>query len=251
MVDVPRNASAWLLLPALSSGPVVDLRIVSYNLRGLRDDRSAIVRVLRGLDADVVCLQEAPRFWRWRSRCAALARESGLLYTGGGRMLGGTAMMASLRVDVRSTIEYAFSRTPKLHKRGAVAARIHRSGVSLVVASVHLGLDADERYRHRGELVGLVDRFESDVTVLAGDINEGPDKPTWRALAADFVDAGADDDTPTFSVVNPRRRIDGIFVRGPARITSYRVVDGPDVLVASDHRPVVVDLSLDPPEVIT
>ena len=227
---------------------MVDLRIASYNLRSLRDDRSAVVRVLRGLDADVVCLQEVPRFWRWRSRCAALARESGLLYVGGGgRVLGGTAMMASLRVDVRSTIEYAFSRTPKLHKRGAVAARIHRTGASLVVASVHLGLDADERYRHRGELVGLVDRFESDVTVLAGDLNEGPDKPTWQALAAEFVDVGADGDTPTFSVVKPRRRIDGVFVRGPARITSYRVIDGPDVLVASDHRPVVVDLSLDPP----
>jgi endonuclease/exonuclease/phosphatase family metal-dependent hydrolase len=229
----------------LSCRDVVDLRIVSYNIRALRDDRSAVVRVLRGLDADVVCIQEAPRFWRWRSRCAALARESGLLYVGGGRRIGGTVMLASLRVDVRSTIEYAFSKTPKLHKRGAVAARVHRGGTSLVVASVHLGLDTDERLRHRGELVGLVDRFAPDVAVVAGDINERPDKPTWQALAAEFVDAGAGDDTPTFSAKDPRRRIDGVFVRGPARVRSYRVIDGPDVVSASDHRPVVVDLSLD------
>jgi len=226
---------------------VVGLRILSYNIRALRDDRSAVIRVLRGLDPDVVCIQEAPRYIRWRSRCAALARESGLLFAGGGRRTGGTVMLASLRVDVRSTIEYQFSRTPNLHRRGAVAARVHRAGVSLVVASIHLGLDADERIRHRSELVGLVDRFASAVAVLAGDINERPDQPTWLALAAEFVDVGAGDDTPTFSTQDPRRRIDGVFVRGPVRATSYRVVDDPDVLVASDHRPVVVDLSLDPP----
>jgi endonuclease/exonuclease/phosphatase family metal-dependent hydrolase len=226
----------------------VDLRIVSYNIRALRDDRGAVVRVLRALDADVVCIQEAPRYFRWRSRCAALARESGLLYVGGGRKTGGTMMLASLRVDVRSTIEYPFSRTPALHRRGAVAARVHRGGASLVVASIHLGLDADERLRHRRELVGLVDRFESDVTVLAGDINERPEQPTWQALAAEFVDIGAGDATPTFSVKDPRRRIDGVFVRGPARTKAYRVVDDADVLVASDHRPVVVDLELGGPK---
>jgi endonuclease/exonuclease/phosphatase family metal-dependent hydrolase len=225
---------------------VVDLRVVSYNVRSLRDDRSAVVRVLRGLDADVACIQEAPRFLRWRSRCAALARESGLLYVGGGGSTGGTMMLASLRVDVRSTIEYRFSRTPALHRRGAVAARIHRAGASVVVASVHLGLDADERARHRSELVGLVDRFDSEVTVVAGDINERPDQPTWAAIAAEFTDSAAGDETPTFSTADPRRRIDGVFVRGPARIAAYRVADDPDVLVASDHRPVVVDLEVDP-----
>lgn len=225
---------------------MVDLRVVSYNVRGLRDDRSAVVRVLRGLDADVVCIQEAPRFLRWRSRCAALARESGLLYVGGGGTTGGTMMLTSQRVDVRSSIEYRFSRTPALHLRGAVAARLHRAGASLVVASVHLGLDADERSRHRSELVGLVDRFESEVTVVAGDINEPPDRPTWAALAAEFTDAAAGDQTPTFSTADPRRRIDGVFVRGPARVAAYRVATDPDVLVASDHRPVVVDLRLAP-----
>ena len=156
-------------------------------------------------------------------------------------------MLASLRVDVRSTIEYRFSRTPALHLRGAVAARVHRGGAAVAVASVHLGLDADERARHRAELIGLVDRFDSEVTVLAGDVNEAPDQPTWRSIAAAFTDTAAGDETPTFSTAAPRRRIDGVLVRGPARIAAYRVVDAPPVLVASDPRPVVVDLEVDPP----
>jgi endonuclease/exonuclease/phosphatase family metal-dependent hydrolase len=225
---------------------VVSLRVVTYNVRSLRDDRDALVRVIRGLSADVVCMQEAPRRLRWRARCAALARDTGLLYVGGGGTAGGSMMLASLRVDVRSTLEYRFSRTPGLHERGAVAAVVELGGAAAVVASVHLGLDSTERLRHRSELVGMVDRFGGQVTVLAGDINERPDMPAWRAIADEFTDAGAADDTPTFSTRDPRRRIDGVFVRGPARVASYGVVDGADVQAASDHRPVVVDVEVEP-----
>lgn len=225
---------------------MVSLRVVTYNVRSLRDDRDALVRVIRGLSADVVCMQEAPRRLRWRARCAALARDTGLLYVGGGGTAGGSMMLASLRVDVRSTLEYRFSRTPGLHERGAVAAVVELGGAAAVVASVHLGLDSTERLRHRSELVGMVDRFGGQVTVLAGDINERPDMPAWRAIADEFTDAGAADDTPTFSTRDPRRRIDGVFVRGPARVASYGVVDGADVQAASDHRPVVVDVEVEP-----
>lgn len=225
---------------------MVSLRVVTYNVRSLRDDRDALVRVIRGLSADVVCMQEAPRRLRWRARCAALARDTGLLYVGGGGTAGGSMMLASLRVDVRSTLEYRFSRTPGLHERGAVAAVVELGGAAAVVASVHLGLDSTERLRHRSELVGMVDRFGGQVTVLAGDINERPDMPAWRAIADEFTDAGAADDTPTFSTRDPRRRIDGVFVRGPARVASYGVVDGADVQAASDHRPVVVDVEMEP-----
>jgi endonuclease/exonuclease/phosphatase family metal-dependent hydrolase len=217
---------------------------VTYNVRSLRDDRAAAIRTIRALDPDVVCIQEAPRFLRWRSRCAALAREAGLLYVAGGRTAGGVAMLAALRVDVSQAVEYRMSRTPGLFKRGAVAARVSRGGQSCVVASFHLGLDADERVRHRRELVGLVDRFDADVTILGGDVNEDPGRPTWEALTADFTDAAGSDATLTFPTRRPDRRIDGIFVRGPATVASYRVVDDADVAIASDHRPVVADLDL-------
>ncbi|HEU4543613.1 MAG TPA: endonuclease/exonuclease/phosphatase family protein [Jiangellaceae bacterium] len=223
---------------------MVKLRVVAYNVRSLRDDRSAVIRVLRELDADVVCVQEAPRFFRWRSKCAALARESGLLYVGGGRTANGVAMLAAHRVDVSSVIEYRLSRTPRLIRRGLVAARIHKAGAWCTVASVHLGLDAAERPRHRREIIGVVNRYDSPVTIVAGDINETPGMPTWRELAAEFTDAGVPDGEPTYSARDPRRRIDGVFVRGPATVQSCWVVEGSDVEAASDHRPVVVDLEV-------
>jgi endonuclease/exonuclease/phosphatase family metal-dependent hydrolase len=225
---------------------VVKLRVVAYNVRSLRDERPAAIRVLRELDADVVCVQEAPRFFRWRSKNAALAREAELLYVGGGRTANGVAMLAAHRVDVSSVIEYRLSRTPRQIRRGVVAARIHKAGAWCTVASVHLGLDADERLRHRREIVGLVNRYESPVTILAGDINESPGMPTWQALAGEFTDAGAEGNAPTFSARNPQRRIDGVFVRGPAVVQACWVADGPDAESASDHRPVVADLEIPP-----
>lgn len=223
---------------------MAEFRIVTYNVRALRDDRSAVIRTLRALDADIACVQELPRFVRWRSRAAALAREAGLLYVAGGGTAGGTAMLAAQRVDVTGTMAYRLSRTPRLHTRGAVIARIHKAGAWCTVVSVHLGLDADERGRHLAEIRGLLDRYEPVASVVAGDINETPDQPTWKALATEFTDAAGGDQTPTFSTRNPRRRIDGVFVRGSATVTSYRVVDDDAVRAGSDHRPVVVDLEI-------
>ncbi len=223
---------------------MVKLRIVTYNVRSLRDDRAAVVRTLRELDADVACIQEAPRFFRWRSKCAALARESGLLYVAGGGSACGTAMLAAQRVDISGAIAYRLSRTPRLHHRGVVAARVHKAGAWCTVVSVHLGLDAAERARHRRELLGLVERYREPATILAGDFNETADGPTWRALATEFADSGADDGVATFTAQNPRHGIDAVLVRGPVTVLSHEVIDSPDVRIGSDHRPVVVEVEL-------
>jgi endonuclease/exonuclease/phosphatase family metal-dependent hydrolase len=226
----------------------VRLRVVTYNVRSLRDDRAAVVRTLRALDPDVACIQETPRFQRWRSKCAALARESGLLYVAGGATTGGVAILSALRVDVSAATEYKLSRTPGLFKRGCVTARVSVGVESCVVASFHLGLDADERARHRRELTGLVDRYGDEVAVIGGDVNEHPGRGVWAEISKEFTDptelvGGAD---PTFPARAPAHRIDGVFVRGPAQVTAYRVIDDGDTRLASDHLPVVADIDVNP-----
>ena len=78
--------------------PVV--RLLSYNVRSLRDDAAAVVRVIRSAEPHVVCIQEAPRLLRWRAKCAALARRSGLVVVTGGRTAGANLILSSLDVDV-------------------------------------------------------------------------------------------------------------------------------------------------------
>ncbi|PSK99698.1 endonuclease/exonuclease/phosphatase family metal-dependent hydrolase [Haloactinopolyspora alba] len=242
------------------------LRVVSYNVRGLRDG-AGVARVLRELEADVVCLQRMPTVLLWRGRCAALARNAELLYAGGGGTTGGTVLLTSIRVDVRDVQEHRLRRTPGLGSRGAVLARLAVDGQAFGAASMHLGLDAAERARHLTEVTGLVNRMGVPSAVLAGTVNETPDAPTWTRLASQYADAAvadgavahgaaaagaaadgtaaggaASDAAATHPASRPERRLDGVFVRGGIRVESCRVIDSPDTRSASDHRPVVADL---------
>jgi endonuclease/exonuclease/phosphatase family metal-dependent hydrolase len=219
------------------------LRVVSYNVHGLRDDGAAVARVLRELDPDIALIQELPTFLLWRGRAASFARRADLLYAAGGGTTGGTALFTAVRVDVREVQEHRLRRTPGLHRRGVVLARLEKDGLAFGAASIHLGLDSGERARHLTDLTGLVNRLGLDRMVIGGDLNEVATASTWVRLASQYADAGAADPAPTFPVANPRHRIDGVFSRG-AELTSYRVVDTPDARAASDHFPVVVELTL-------
>ena len=57
----------------------VPLRVMSYNVHGLADDRAALIELVRELAPDVLIVQEAPRRFRWRHKCAALADDAGLV----------------------------------------------------------------------------------------------------------------------------------------------------------------------------
>ncbi|TDC51268.1 endonuclease [Jiangella ureilytica] len=221
----------------------VRLRVVSYNVHGLRDDGTAVARVLRDLDPDVAFVQELPKYLLWRGRAASFARRADLLYAAGGGTTGGTALFTAVRVDLREVQEHRLRRTPGLTRRGLVLARLEKDGVVFGAGSLHLGLDAGERARHLTDITGLVNRLSLSAMVLGGDVNEVSTAPTWTRLASQYTDAGANDPTPTFPVAQPQHRIDGLFVRG-ADVTAYRVVDTPDARVASDHFPVVADLTL-------
>lgn len=88
------------------------VRLLSYNIRSLRDDREALVRIIRACAPDVVCVQEAPRFFRWRKRAAWLARRTGLTYVTGGATASGPMILASLRAHVERTEDVLLPRTP-------------------------------------------------------------------------------------------------------------------------------------------
>lgn len=225
------------------------LRVLSYNVRSLRDDAEAVAAVIRSCEPDVVCVQEAPRFLRWRSRCAALARTSGTFVVAGGRPAGAMLLLARLGVDVHATRELLLSRTPGLHQRGLAVADVEVDGQRWAVASMHLGLRADERQRHADEVMAALSGYDVPV-VVAGDVNERPGEPAWTLLAEQYHDswtaAGGDEAGrgSTYRSDAPYERIDAVFADKAVTVTSCVVPDLPEVATASDHRPVLAVLSL-------
>jgi endonuclease/exonuclease/phosphatase family metal-dependent hydrolase len=230
---------------------VSTLRLLSYNVRSLRDDQSALARVIRSVEPDVVCVQEAPRLFRWRSACAALARRSGLVVVTGGGIAAGNLILSRIAVEEIATRNVLFSKDARLHQRGSAMARLRLRGVEFVVAGTHLDLVDGPRLRHVDELHAAVTAFAGGIpAVIAGDMNDGPGSPTWTALSATRTDAFAaagHGDGFTFSAANALRRIDGVFADAQLSVTAATVLSSADVSVASDHRPLLIELELPAP----
>ena len=151
------------------------LRVMSYNIRSLRDDAAAVRRVIRHAEADVVCVQEAPRFLWWRRKCAHLARDCGLAIASGG---DAAANMLLVRppVKVDSARSVLFTHDAGLHQRGVALAAFRWAGGRVVVAGTHLDGYPEPRLRHVSELSAAIDAFADPgvLTVLAGDFNDDP-----------------------------------------------------------------------------
>lgn len=234
------------------SGPD-HLRLVTYNVRDLKDDVDALVRVLRALAPDVVCLQEVPRHPFAGHRVGALADAAQLLWSGGAGPTGGTAVFTSLRLDQRVS---AAGRLPVdgllTRRRGWAAAVVGvPGGPSLTVGSVHLSLRAEERTRHARLVVDALRAAGPAPYVVAGDLNEPPTGAAWAELGA-LVQDVANPGDPTYPARSPRQRIDAVLVSAGVEVEALRVpgspdgVDPVDLTLASDHLPVLADLRLAP-----
>jgi endonuclease/exonuclease/phosphatase family metal-dependent hydrolase len=215
--------------------------VLSYNMRSLRDDAAAAVRVVRAAAPDVVCVQEAPKWWRWRSRCAELARQCDLLFVTGGLPAGNNLLMCTVAVDVHEAADFLFTRRFGLHQRGMATALCSLGGSRFRLVTTHLDLDAAERRKHVDEIFTLLGRLTEPV-ILGADVNEQPGDPAWQALAAGLPAVEAVGGTS--SAITGHRRIDAIFVRPPIRVRSAVVIDSADVRIASDHRPVLAEFEL-------
>ncbi|TDC67735.1 endonuclease/exonuclease/phosphatase [Actinomadura sp. GC306] len=232
------------------------VRLLSYNVRSLRDDPAAVARVVRALAPDVACLQEVPRFWAWRLKRHRLARACGLRVAAGRRACGLAVLTAP---HVRRVAREFHLLTPDagLHRRALAVAVLEAGGVRFVAASTHLDLEDAPRLRHTGEILAHLararDRYNAPV-VLAGDVNEDPGGDSWNALTDHFTDAYAaagQGGELTFTARDPRRRIDAVFTDPSITTTGCGVPIGDtaptaDYVRATDHRPLVADLEIGP-----
>lgn len=223
----------------------VRLRVLSYNVHGLEDDVDALRTVVRDIAPDVILVQEAPRRFRWRYRCAELAYGFGMIYVAGGLPSLGNMIAATQRVRVRDTWCLKYPLKPGRHMRGAAFARCSIGSASFVVCGSHLATDDAERPGQARMLKAAMTDSGGPI-VFGGDLNDVPGSESWRLLADGLRDTGAASEpgVPTFSIRDPTRRIDAILVDERCEVRRYEVIDSPLVRRASDHFPVLVDLTL-------
>ncbi|WP_181796403.1 endonuclease/exonuclease/phosphatase family protein [Streptomyces sp. WELS2] len=241
------------LLPDSATEPdgSATVRVLSYNIRSMRDDTAALARVITACAPDLVLIQEAPRFFRWRKKLARLAAASGQVILTGGGTAAGPAVLCGLRATVERTEDVLLPLTPGLHRRGFATAVVRFGGARLGVLSCHLSLQQEERYDQGGMLLDRLAALGVEHAVAGGDLNERPDGPTFRRLAAGLTDCRAA--APwggefTSTPAHPHQRIDAIFATKGVEVLGCGVpLDQPgvreaDLRAASDHLPVLAVL---------
>ncbi|MDI3403061.1 endonuclease/exonuclease/phosphatase family protein [Streptomyces cavernicola] len=227
------------------------IRVLSYNIRSMRDDTDALARVIAACEPDLVLIQEAPRFFRWRKKLAKLAAASDLVILSGGGTAAGPALLCSLRATVERTEDVLLPLTPGLHRRGFATAVVRFGGARLGVLSCHLSLQTDERYEQGGMLLDRLAGLGVEHAVAGGDLNDRPGGRTFRRLAAALQDCwavkpwgGEYTSIPT----DPHQRIDAIFATSGIEVLGCGVpsehagITEADLRAATDHLPVLAAL---------
>ncbi len=231
----------------------VALRVMAYNVkhgRGMDDaiDLARIAAVIRTAAPDVVTLQEIDKLCGRSGevdQAARLAELCGGMHHAFGAFMdydGGEYGMAILsRYPIRRATNVRLP--PGAEPRTALEVRIMAPGErEVIVTGVHLYRTEAERLAQAEMLADLY--VDANVpVVLAGDFNSLPGTAVMQRLAADFRIAEKTGAAATFPADAPDREIDFVLAapRDRVVIDAHHVVAEP---VASDHRPIVADLTL-------
>ncbi|MFH8726083.1 endonuclease/exonuclease/phosphatase family protein [Streptomyces termitum] len=229
------------------------VRVLSYNIRSMRDDEDALARVISACAPDVVLVQEAPRFFRWRKHAARLAAKSGLVVLSGGATAAGPLLLCSLRATVERTEDVLLPLTPGLHRRGLATAVVRFGAARLGLVSCHLSLRADERYAQAGLVLDRVAALGTPYAIVAGDLNEKPGGRAYTRLTGTLRDgweAAPRGGEHTWTPADPHQRIDAVLATPGVEFLGCGVppdLDPADLTAATDHLPVLAAVRLPAP----
>lgn len=232
------------LISALEAGET--LRILCWNIHhgvGI-DGKSDLERIAKGIRAaspDVVALQEVDqRCSRSGSvdQTAELARMTGMtghfgraMDFGGGQY--GLAILS--KHPVLSTARHALPGPGE--PRMVWIAEISWKERRIRIANTHLDLTEEARLRQAKHIAGL--SHLSSPLVICGDFNAPPEEASMRILAGKW--RWLEKATPRFThpANAPTDEIDHFFCEAFKPVAPVRVIEE---TVASDHRPILVEL---------
>ncbi len=230
-------------------------RVMAFNIHHAADasgtvDVERIARVIRESGADVVALQEVDRGVDRSGRLDLvfeLSEATGLPYFAFGKNIdfGGGAYGNALisRFPIVDHENVLLEQLETHEQRGVLSTVLDVDGSELHVFVIHFD------HANETERIHSVRQVEQLLTpgpapyVIAGDLNDIPESDTYRMMT-DLVNdawlAAGDGPGYTFPSDSPDRRIDYIFHTSGVHVSDAWVPESQ----ASDHRPVVVEVSL-------
>lgn len=210
-----------------------------------RRDADRTLRVVSGLRADIVALQESDR--RLPPRPSALPADAA-------KRLGMTALdvdpstpsigfhgNALLISEAFKCVRLEGLDLPGLEPRGAIIAELARQGGGrLRIAATHLGLLRRYRQMQIAEILDAVARGPEMPTMIVGDFNEWSETDGMSQL----LDYHVHSPGPTFHTSRPVAPLDRMALSRDLTLVSSRVATAGEARRASDHLPIVADVAI-------
>lgn len=189
-----------------------------------------IIKYLKELDADIICLQEV-----LYNQFAILKQSLKLDGVFAANVNKPTLMygIATLSKNEILDKKHIFLKS-KGEQRGFLHTNIFSNICSVDVINTHLGLDKDERKEQLNQIVDYTNRLRK-AKVICGDFNE---KNIFISIFNDSAIYTNNQSIATFEKSNAR--IDYILVDKSLGIYKYKV----DKINLSDHFPIITEIKL-------
>lgn len=247
----PRPAPTGSVDRRGATGPPDTVRVLAYNIHHAEGmdgtlDLERIAALLRRVDPDLVAIQEVDSVTTRTGRvdqAAELGRLTGLEPAFGSFMpyregAYGMAVLSRWPIERARNLRLPDGEEPRTAV--SVVVRSPRTGRHLRFVGIHLYATEDERRAQAQRLEELLDETDAP-TILAGDFNSTPESTVMAELHRRWRIVDKGEDHLTFPSFAPEREIDYVLLRPAAgfEVLGQRLLDEP---VASDHRPLVIDL---------
>ena len=203
------------------------MRLVCYNIhKGMDEFRRVtllqLIKYLKSLDADVICLQEV--LYYQFNMMKLILKMNGVfaIHVHNKKMKFGICILSKEKIIKSNHILL----TSKKEQRGILS--IDRENE--VIINTHLGLDSEERKTQISEILNFAKNKDKNI-IICGDFNEENINLSSYKDVAKYL---FEDRKATFN----KWRIDYIFCSQVTKVKSYQV----DQVFYSDHFPIMIEM---------
>ena len=203
------------------------MRLVCYNIhKGMDEFRRVtllqLIKYLKSLDADVICLQEV-LYYQFNMMKLILKMDGVFaIHVHNKKMKFGICILSKEKIIKSNHILL----TSKKEQRGILS--IDRENE--VIINTHLGLDSEERKTQISEILNFAKNKDKNI-IICGDCNEENINLSSYKDVAKYL---FEDRKATFN----KWRIDYIFCSKVTKVKSYQV----DQVFYSDHFPIMIEM---------